>query len=165
MTKIGQPAAQLARTLRLEGKYWQEDDNDLSIKLNESATTVEPPVPLPPGAKAEQNKEKNERTFDGYLNAFNLLQGSLSRRIKKMHEDSKASKVSNEAKLLELESAHSTLQRDLQAKDEAIEELTNNLKSLAAEKAKLQTSESEWRQKGEDMQSGKYLAWKVKVKL
>ena len=53
----------------------------LSIKLNESATTVEPPVPLPPGAKAEQNKEKNERTFDGYLNAFNLLQGSLSRRI------------------------------------------------------------------------------------
>ena len=152
MTKIGQPAAQLARTLRLEGKYWQEDDNDLSIKLNESATTVEPPVPLPPGAKAEQNKEKNERTFDGYLNAFNLLQGSLSRRIKKMHEDSKASKASNEAKLLELESAHSTLQRDLQAKDEAIEELTNNLKSLAAEKAKLQTSESEWRQKGEDMQ-------------
>jgi hypothetical protein len=153
MSKIGQSAAQLAKILRLEGKYWQENDGELSVQLMEAASAVEPPAPVAPGAHIEQTNEADKaKNFEKLLKAFTLLQNSLSRRIKKMHEDSKASKASNEAKLLELETAYATLQRNVQAKDETIEELKSSVTSITEEKTKLQTSESEWRQKSEDAQ-------------
>ena len=152
MNKIGESAMILAKTLRLEGKYWQQDDSELSSKLAGCANMIEPEVEN--GEKSEKTDDATEinKNFDPLLQAFDILQSSLSRRIKKMHEDNKASKASNEARLLELETAHATLQRDLQSKDEAIKELGENLNSITEEKNKLQASEADWRKKGEEMQ-------------
>ena len=55
MSKIGESVMILAKTLRLEGKYWQQDDNELSSKLASCANTIEPEV---------ENGEKSEKTDD-----------------------------------------------------------------------------------------------------
>ena len=55
MNKIGESAMLLAKTLRLEGKYWQQDDSELSSKLAGCANMIEPEV---------ENGEKSEKSDD-----------------------------------------------------------------------------------------------------
>ena len=145
MHHFGQSVGHLSNVLKAESSYWEEADSELSASLRASATNVAPQGPHPPGEAPSDTAE----LYKHMLGAFNVLQSSLSLRIKRESDASKESLASSEARLLELESAFQSLTRDAQSKDDQIKELETALATAAEEKNRAVEAEQEWREKGE----------------
>ena len=155
---FGQSAQELSRTLKSESQYWDGENQELYEQLRDSASRVEPDSPKPPQPDGESSSASP--VYDDMLGAFNVLQRSLSSRIKNEREASMASIASSEARLLELESQHQTLQREVQTKEEALCELKSQVSNAVEEKAKAVAAEAEWRKQSEDANKEKTAAAK-----